>query len=245
MAEMTSFTLSGGAKKALAPCLAIQDDVITNAFVPPPKKSAVRAKLKSGDILAPWYFELLCFELAQISQKATLRHITFLMALSQYGNEWIAGSDLWRELGCKTIFPLNSFLPLLEKLNCVDVDRGMNGRRPEQVHFRIRREVHLVKLNSLNGSLMSWMFSALQDINIHKPRVTPRIGLLLFAVLARKLVRRSDIDDYMGHSTKNAQHVVGQIKLLVELNLLIERKGHERSHDRHYLLPVWSDMTIQ
>ncbi len=134
--------------------------------------------------------------------------------------------------------------PLLEKLNCVDVDRGMNDRRPEQVHFRIRREVHLVKLNSLNGSLMSWLFSALQEINLRKPRVTPRIGLLLFAVLARKLVRRSDIDDYLGHSTKNAQHVVGQIKLLVELNLLTERKYHERSHDRHYLFPVQSDNPV-
>jgi hypothetical protein len=166
------------------------------------------------------------------------------MALSQYGNEWISGSDLWRELGCKTIFPLKSFWPLLEKLNCVDVDRGMNDRRPEQVHFRIRREVHLVKLNSLNGGLMSWMFSALKNINMRKPRVTPRIGLLLFAVLARKLVRRSDIDDYLGHSTKNAQHVVGQIELLIELNLLTELKRDKRRHDRHYLLPVRSDMTI-
>jgi hypothetical protein len=242
---MTSLTLfSGAARKALAPCLAMQDDINANACAPPPEKSAARAKLKSGDILAPWYFEMFCFELAQTSQKATLRHITFLMALSQYGHEWIAGSDLWRDLGCKTIFPLNGFLPLLEKLNCVEVDRGMNGRRPEQVHFRIRREVHLVKLNSLNGSLMSWMFSALQDINLRKPRVTPRIGLLLFAVLARKLVRRSDIDDYLGHSTKNAQHVVGQIKLLIKLNLITELKNDKRRHDRHYLLPVRSDMTI-
>jgi hypothetical protein len=121
----------------------------------------------------------------------------------------------------------------------------MNGRRPEQVHFRIRKEVHLVKLNSLNGNLMSWMFSALQDINVRKPRVTPRIGLLLFAVLARKLVRRSDIDDYLGHSTKNAQHVVSQIKLLIELNLLTELKSDKRKHDRHYLYPVRSEMTIQ
>jgi hypothetical protein len=51
---MTSLTLPGGAaKKALAPCLAMQDDVDSNACVPSTRKSAVGVKLKSGDILAP------------------------------------------------------------------------------------------------------------------------------------------------------------------------------------------------
>jgi hypothetical protein len=243
---MSNFTLSGGAaKKALAPFLAMQDDINANACVPPPEKSALRTKLKNGYILAPWYFELVCFELAENSQKATCRHIMFLMALSKYGHDWISGNDLWREIGGKSVFRLNSFLPLLEKLNCVDVDRGKNGRRPQQAYFRIKAEVRLVKLHSLNGSLMSWMFSALQEINMRKPRSTPRIGLLLYAVLARKLVRRSDIDDYLGHSTRNAEHVVDQIKLLVELNLLRELKNDKRRHDRHYLYPVRSDTTIQ
>lgn len=243
---MKSFTLSGGVvEEEPASHLLIEGDSNTNAFGLPSCETPLCTKPNSGYILAPWYFELFCFELAKNSQKATCRHIMFLMALSKHGHDWISGNDLWREIGGKSVFQLNSFLPLLEKLNCVDVDRGKNGRRPQQAYFRIKSEVRLVKLHSLNGNLMFWMFSALQEINMRKPRSTPRIGLLLFAVLARKLVRRSDIDDYLGHSTRNAEHVVDQIKLLVELNLLTELKTDVRRHDRHYLYPVQSDRTIR
>jgi hypothetical protein len=188
--------------------------------------------------MAPWYFELLSFELANLSKKATCRHITFLMELCKSGYEWRSGRDIWRAIGCASRFPLFAFFPLLEKLNCVEVDRRIGEFGVTQVYFRIKRHVHLVKRDTLLGQQMEQMYSALKEINLLRPRQTPRIGLLLFAIVVKKLTKRSEIDDYLCHASNFAEHVVHQIQLLIELNFIKERKTCKGQHDRHFLYPV-------
>jgi hypothetical protein len=188
--------------------------------------------------MAPWYFELLSFKLANLSKKATCRHITFLMELCKSGYEWRSGREIWRALGCESRFPLFSFLPLLEKLDCVDVERRRGEYGVTQAYFRIRSDVHLVNQDSLTGKQMEQMYVSLKEINRLRPRQTPRIGLLLFAIVAKKLTKRSEIDDYLCHGSRFAEHVVHQIQLLVELNFIQERKTCKGHHDRHFLYPV-------
>ena len=189
-------------------------------------------------MMAPWYFELLSFELAKLSQKATCRHITFLMALCQGGYEWRSGREIWRALGFESRFPLFSFLPLLEKLDCVEVERRVGEHGAPQAFFRIRSHVHLVNQDSLIGKQMEQMYLSLKEINRLRPRQTPRIGLLLFAIIAKKLTKRSEIDDYLCHSSHFAEHVVHQIQLLIELNFIQDRKTCKGHHDKHFLYPV-------
>lgn len=189
-------------------------------------------------ILAPCYFEMLCVELANISQKASSRYITFVMEISKGAHEWSRGIDIWRKIGGASIFPLQNLLPLLDKLKCVDAERRLGANGIEQYFFRLKHHVHLVKQESLNGKLMLRMYDALHSISSVRPRQTSRIGLLLYAVFARRLVIRSEIDDYLSDQSMNTEKVLQQINLLVELKFIRLLKSADRQHAKHFITPI-------
>ena len=164
--------------------------------------------------------------------------ILFVMELSKHGHDWVRGADIWRALDPSREFRLQCILKVASILGCFEVERRPSENGNLHHFFRLKDEVQLVDCNGISGKLMAWMLASLTRINHARPKQTPRIGLLLFAVHARKLVNRNDIDEYLENQNENASVILRHIDVLCELNFIIQQKTLRSKNSTHFVYPV-------
>lgn len=189
-------------------------------------------------ILAPWYFELLSLRLIDASRAVSCMPILFVMELSKQGHAWVLGADIWREIDPSREFRLESILKYAGILGCLEVERRLGSNGVDRPFFRLKDDVQLVDCDGINGKLMAQMLWFLTCINKARPKQTPRIGLLLFAVFARKLVKRTDIDEYLDNQNPNASVIFRQIDFLCEMKIIKQRKQFRGYKSVHFVHPI-------
>ncbi len=188
-------------------------------------------------ILAPWYFEMLSLRIANASRAASCMHILFVLELSKHGHDWVLGTDIWRAIDPLREFQFQNILKFTPILDCFEVERRSNS--PSSGYFfRLKDDVQLVDCDGINGKLMAQMLWSLTCIKRAGPKQTPRIGLLLFAVFARKLVKRTDIDEYLDNQKPNASFIERQIDFLCEMQIIKKSKQFRGNKAVHLVLPV-------
>ena len=188
-------------------------------------------------ILAPWYFEMLSLRIANASRAATCMHILFVLELSKHEHAWVLGTDIWRTIDPIHEFRFQGILKFAAILGCIETKRRSNLPCSGNF-FRLKDDVQLVDCNGINGKLMAQMLGFLTRINQASPKQTPRIGLLLFAVFARKLAKRTAIDEYLDNQKPNASFILRQIDLLCEMHILKKDKQFRGHKAVHLVLPV-------
>ncbi len=166
--------------------------------------------------------------------------ILFVLELSKHGHDWMLGADIWRALDPSREFQLQCILKFASILGCLEIERRPSENGNLHHFFRLKDDVQLVDCNGINGKLMAWMLSSLTIINHAKPKQTPRIALLLFAVHARKLVKRTDIDEYLENQNENASVILRHINVLCELNFVIQHKTFRGKTSSHFVRPISS-----
>jgi hypothetical protein len=189
-------------------------------------------------ILAPWYFELLSFRFVNALRTASCMPIIFVLKLSKHGHAWVLGSDIWREIDPSREFLVQCVLKYVAILGCLEVERRSSPTGNGHYFFRLKDDVPLVDYDGINGKLMEQILSLLTSINHARPKQTPRIGLLLFAVFARKLVKRTDIDGYMENQNQNASVIHRQIEFLSEIKIIKQLKEFRGYKSVHYVHPI-------
>ncbi len=203
------------------------------------KRPSYSSSKRSGDlILAPWYFEMLCFRLANASRLASCMTIVFVMELSKHGRDWVLGADIWRAIDPDREFRLQCVLKFASILGCIEVQRQPCQNGNHLHYFRLADEVQFVDRHGINGKLVAWMLKALTCINREKPKQTPRTALLLFAIYARKLVKRTEIDEYLENQNANASVIFRQIDVLCDLKLVHQKKEFRGKLSHHFVYPI-------
>jgi hypothetical protein len=201
-------------------------------------KSQQKVAEPSKFILAPCIFEMLSFRLASSSKTVSCMPILFVMKLSTYGRTWVRGIDIWAGISNQPEFHRNNILKFGKDLGCFDVERRQGSNGVKQYFFRISDAIDLVDSERINGKLMVWMLQSLRKILLARPKQTPRIGLLLYAIFARKLVNRIEIEEYLDNRCANAAHIVRQINVLLELGFIAEMKVNRSKNSTHFLFPI-------
>ena len=230
-------------ERTFATSRASTDDADTNgpefaAAPTPSNRLQQKVAPPSKFILAPWIFEMLSFRLASSSKAVSCMPILFIMELSTYGRTWVRGVDIWAAISNQPEFHRNSILKFGKDLGCLDVERRQGSNGVKQFYFRISKEIDLVDSERINGKLMLWMLQSLRKILLARPKQTPRIGLLLFAIFARKLVNRIEIEEYLDNRCANAAHIVRQINVLTELGFIAEKKVNRSKNSTHFVYPI-------
>ena len=197
-------------------------------------------KLSGQPILAPCFFEMLSFRLINATRTASCMTILFVMELSKHGHDWVRGADIWRALDPEREFMLQRILKFAPILGCLEVERRASNNGNMHHFFRLKDEVQFVDCNGISGRLMTWMLASLTSINCARPKQTPRIGLLLFAIFAKKLVKRTDIDEYLENKNENASVILRHIDVLCELNFIIQHKTFRGNTSSHFVRPISS-----
>lgn len=200
--------------------------------------SSRNTKLSGMPILAPWYFEMLSFRLVNTSRSASCMTILFVMELSKHGTAWVLGADIWRAIDPEREFMLQRILKFASMLGCLEVQQRPCKNGNLHHFFRLNSDVQFVDCNGINGKLMTWMLRSLTSINRSKPKQTPRIAMLLFAIYARKLVKRTDIDEYLENQNENSSVILRQLNLLCELNFIVQDKTFQGKRSRHVVWPI-------
>jgi hypothetical protein len=195
-------------------------------------------KLSGQPILAPCYFEMLSFRLINATRAASCMTILFVMELSKHGRDWVRGADIWRALDPEREFMLQRILKFAPILGCLEVERRASNNGNMHHFFRLKDEVQFVDCNGISGRLMTWMLASLTSINCARPKQTPRIGLLLFAIFSKKLVKRTDIDEYLENKNENAsvilRHIVSAQRTHVELISVVSQDRVHANERGHY-----------
>ena len=189
-------------------------------------------------ILAPWNFEKLSFRLASESRTVSCMPILFVMELSTYGRTWVRGIDIWAGISNQPEFHRSNILRFGKDLGCFDVERRQGSNGVKQYYFRISEAIDLVDSGRINGKLMVWMLQSLKKILLVRPKQTPRIGLLLYAIFVRKLIDRGEIDEYLDNRCANASHIVRMINMLIGLGFIAERKSNRKRYSTHFVFPI-------
>jgi hypothetical protein len=64
--------------------------------------------------------------------------------------------------------------------------------------------------------------------------------MLLFAIFSKKLVKRTDIDEYLENKNENASVILRHIDVLCELNFIIQHKTFRGNTSSHFVRPISS-----
>ena len=189
-------------------------------------------------ILAPWYFEQISFELSFTTRTSSCLFILFILELSKHGHEWMAGTEVWSAIDSSRPFVLTIFQKIAQTTNCVEMDRRTGRFGKSHSYFRLKEGIHLVDIDGLNGKRSLWLLKALTTINCARPKQTPRIALLLYAIFFLKLINRKDIDEYLENPNVNASVIMRQLNVLEELKFIQQERVSAGYKSCHFVYPI-------